>query len=167
MSTPKELMESAKCIHACIPPGMQSAVLVSLVNQIQENGIPSGNGTGGGNVLKFESTRVPLTVVGTLINENHGLGGIPAILMMYLECVEDDFNTQYLDGQRIDAHPVWNSTDILPNFGLWADATSIVLINSLFIPGNEFQILMPHRVNNTFVNPSAANHFEARVVAWL
>lgn len=42
MTAIEQLLEDAKCIQTCIPPGMQGAVLIALLNQIVSAGIGGG-----------------------------------------------------------------------------------------------------------------------------
>lgn len=53
---PATLLEQAKCITTCIPPGMMPAVNTALLCQIVDNG---GGGGGGGGSAQIYIDRAP------------------------------------------------------------------------------------------------------------
>ena len=179
-------MDAAKCI-ACIPPGAQFQVLVSLLCQIANN--PGGGGgvtqliagtnitlnpaggTGavtinasGGGVTNFTSAPATVNVV-NITTQNHGLANTPTFYHGVMRCIANDAASALVAGDEVGCEFFFDTFNACPLFNIGVNATQVFARSSIAVAGNEAGVVLVAKGGGVKVHITSGNNFRLVIYA--
>ena len=149
MIDPQVLFEESKC-YLCLGISQAEALELAILSRISVGGFS----------VAFTSGNIALVGGGTTIA--HGLGTTPTLVRAFLFAIANDAGLGVTAGAQMNLEQFWQSSDVIPAFGVVANASSIIIYNDAAVAGNEASI----QFGGNGAVPTSFNNFVIRVIAF-